>query len=496
MLSDQLRTKELITVFSIWEIKYWRILLMTIGRHPNTWSICRVYVKPKALDLFAGPGGLSLGLTLSGFNVVGAIEWDHQAGRTYRHNIGEHAIIGDIRELPPKDMEKHLKENGHIKSKKDISLISGGPPCPGFSLVGRSKIANLIKRGEWDGTDSRHSFIDDPRNHLFKEFVSYVRHFKPKRILMENVMGMTSYKDKNERPIISVIKHEFEDVGYKVSARVLDASDFGVPQSRKRVIFLGTLGEKQAVCYPKKSGFKIPSRSAIRDLPKINPLTGMQESEKLSPLRWRGTSGRFLRWIRESETPSGIPPRRNISSLHKTRPVNPRDRAIFPLINSGEKGNRTLYKDIFPNRLDEVEELLPNGYSLVEEDNKKWVVGPSWGRRKDSRWGWYDPTKFGDKMRRIRGDLPAPTIVAHLSKDGYMFIHPDQDRTITVREAARLQSFPDAFDFSAAGANPTSSQFRQIGNAVPPLMALAIGGEIIQSLGMRPEMTIFEIFNR
>lgn len=453
-------------------------------------------MKPKALDLFAGPGGLSLGLTLSGFNVVGAIEWDHQAGRTYRHNIGEHVHIGDIRELPPKEMEMRLKRSGHISSKSEISLISGGPPCPGFSLVGRSKIANLIKSGEWEGTDSRHSFIDDPRNHLFKEFVSYVRHFKPKRILMENVMGMTSYKDKNERPIISVIKHEFEEAGYKVGAKVLDASDFGVPQARKRVIFLGSRGKRQAVSYPGEVGFKIPSRHAIRDLPTVNPLTGTQESDKLSPLRWRGNSGKFLKWIRESGTPSGILPMRSTSTLHKTRPVNPRDRAIFPLINSGEKGTRTLYKDIFPNRLDEVKELLPNGYSLVEESDKKWVTGPSWGTRKDSRWGWYDPSKFGDKMRRIRGDLPAPTIVAHLAKDGYMFIHPDEDRTITVREAARLQSFPDAFDFSADGANPTSSQFRQVGNAVPPLLAMALGSEIIKSLGLKPKMTVSEIFDR
>ena len=313
---------------------------------------------------------------------------------------------------------------------------------------------------------------------------------------MENVMGMISYKDKNERPIVSVIKREFEKAGYRVSARVLDASDFGVPQARKRVIFLGTRGKKQIVSYPEKTGFKVPSRHAIRDLPKVDPLTGVQESDKLSPMRWRGASGRFLKWIRESGTPSGIIPMKSISSLHKTRPVNPRDRAIFPLINSGENGVRTLYKDIFPNRLKDVEDLLPNGYSIIEEADKKWVIGPSWGSRRDSRWGWYDPSKFGDKMRRIRGDHPAPTIVAHLAKDGYMFIHPDEDRTITVREAARFQSFPDSFDFSAGGENPTSSQFRQVGNAVPPLLAIALGGEIIKSLGLKPKMTIPEIFDR
>ena len=166
-------------------------------------------MQPKAIDLFAGPGGLSLGLTLSGFDIVGAIEWDVQAGRTYRHNIGDHVTIGDIRDYSPKDMDRSLKKSGSIKSKYDIDLISGGPPCPGFSLIGRSKIANLILNGEWEGSDHRHSFIDDPRNQLFREFVQYVSHFKPKHFVMENVGGMTSYKDQEERPIISVIKSEF-----------------------------------------------------------------------------------------------------------------------------------------------------------------------------------------------------------------------------------------------------------------------------------------------
>ena len=116
--------------------------------------------RPKAIDLFAGPGGLSLGLSLTGFNVVGAVEWDPQAGQTYTHNIGDHVHIGDITELPPKEMERRLKRSKKIRSNKEITLISGGPPCPGFSLIGRSKIANLIKMGNWEGSDHRHSFID------------------------------------------------------------------------------------------------------------------------------------------------------------------------------------------------------------------------------------------------------------------------------------------------------------------------------------------------
>ena len=166
------------------------------------------------------------------------------------------------------------------------------------------------------------------------------------------------------------------------------------------------------------------------------------------------------------------------------------------MLESGEDEPRVLYRDIFPLRLDEVAEALPSGYSSsVDEDGKHWVSGPPWGHRNDSKWGWYDPSKFGDKMRRIRGDLPAPTVVAHLAKDGYMFVHPDENRTITVREAARFQSFPDSFDFSADGENPMSSQFHQVGNAVPPLMALAIGAVVIRALSLEPATTLAQIYN-
>ena len=99
-------------------------------------------------------------------------------------------------------------------------------------------------------------------------------------------------------------------------------------------------------------------------------------------------------------------------------------------------------------------------------------------------------------MRRMRGDKPAPTIVAHLAKDGYMFIHPDENRTITVREAARLQSFPDSYDFSAGGVNSISAQFRQVGNAVPPLLAMAIGEQIMRAMLLKPLMTVESIFTQ
>ena len=168
-------------------------------------------MRPKAIDLFAGPGGLSLGLIRAGFNIIAAVERDPDAGETYRHNIGNHTEIEDITQFKPKALRKILEEKEVLKPGEKISLVAGGPPCPGFSLIGRSKISDLIKKeneGEKDEEKKRewrHRFIDDPRNKLFEEFVRYVREFEPDYFIMENVSGMTSYQIEND-PVVDVIK--------------------------------------------------------------------------------------------------------------------------------------------------------------------------------------------------------------------------------------------------------------------------------------------------
>lgn len=438
--------------------------------------------RPKGIDLFAGPGGLSFGLIKAGFDIVAAVEWDKAASRTYRHNIGDHAHQIDVTKFPPAEMEKMLIESNIIKSRSEISLISGGPPCPAFSMVGRSKISNLIKTGKWEGSDSRHSFIDDPRVELFTNFVDYVRHFSPDLFLMENVSGMNSFKQELGgvvKPIIEVIKKEFDRVGYSVKHRTINASRLGVPQNRKRVIFLGWKKGSIEPEYPPQHEAFITAREAIKDLPSISIEDGTALLSKQGKLPAKGSPGReFIRWCRLTQplVEHSEPP-----LLHHTRPVNPRDQAIFPNLESGEHATRVLYKDI---TMDNVRRKLPRGYKLREfKTVPNRVEGPAWGRQKKTKWIFYDQSKFGDKMRRIRGDEPAPTMVAHLAKDGYMFVHPDENRTISVREAARFQSFPDCFDFSAGGVNSISDQFRQIGNAVPPRLSEALGNELIKALG-------------
>jgi DNA (cytosine-5)-methyltransferase 1 len=408
-------------------------------------------VEPTAIDLFAGPGGLSLGLEMAGFKVLGAIELDNDAGDTYRRNFDHPSKQMDITQYRPKEFRNFLEKEGILQEGEGIDLVAGGPPCPGFSLIGRSKIADLIKKGEYgDSKEYRHRFIDDPRNELFREFVKYVDEFQPSYFIMENVSGMTSYQIDDD-PIVEVIKASFD--GYDVRYRVLNSSDYGVPQYRKRIIFLGHKTGLPEAKWPKHSDEEIKTAGeVIADLSDIS-------------LSKDGRGDIFSHWTRET---------------------NDRDKVLFKFIKSGSpKGEicglkikssepRQIYGDIFPSMWKS--ELVP---AFNRAGMRAWKYGRCFVQSESGRkWKMYEQEGFKDKMRRIRWDRPSPTVVAHLAKDGYMFIHPWKDRTITVREAARFQSFPDDFEFEGS----MTAQFRQVGNAVPPLLAKAIGESVMESL--------------
>ncbi len=411
---------------------------------------------PKAIDLFAGPGGLSLGLQNSGFEVIGAVEWDKDAGETYRLNFDHPSKQKDITRYSAKEFRVSLEEDGQLQPGESVDLVAGGPPCPGFSLIGRSKIADLIKKGEYgDSKEFRHRFIDDPRNQLFKEFVKYVDEFQPSYFVMENVSGMSSYQI-DEDPIVDVIMDSFD--GYLVRYRILNSADFGVPQDRKRIIFLGSKIGLPEASWPEGSGALAKTAGeAIVDLSEI----GLSKDG------------------------------RGEISGHWTRETNERDRVLFKFIKSGSPEGvigglqigssqpRQIYGDIFPSKWNS--DLVP---AFKEAGMRAWKRGRCYVEsRSGKKWLMYEQEGFKDKMRRIRWDRPAPTVVAHLAKDGYMFIHPWKDRSITVREAARFQSFPDEFEFVGS----MSAQFRQVGNAVPPLLARAIGDSVMRALKSSPE---------
>jgi len=448
--------------------------------------------QPKAIDLFAGPGGLSLGLKEAGFDMIAAVELDGDAGETYRNNIGSHTYEKDLTKFGPKDLRKKLEEaEGGLKPDDEIELVAGGPPCPGFSLIGRSKIMDLIKKGEYgESSDSRHGFIDDPRNSLFREFVKYVEEFNPAYFIMENVSGMASYNLDGD-PVIGVIKESFGS-NYIVKEKILTASDFGVPQERKRIIFLGSrVGMKE--CHfptPTHAGNKLTALDAIRDLwDQVETDNGeVRVRDSYSDSAGAQFRKRMRNWACTREGGEVVRSKDGRKTCHWTRIVNERDRVLFPFIKSGAKGEkrgainipdsipRQIYGDIFPSRWDS--DLKP---AFKEAGLKAWKSGgrhrvkdPATGKE----WVMYPAIGFRDKMRRIKWNQPAPTIVAHLAKDGYMFIHPVHDRTITVREAARFQSFPDSFKFEGSKA----SQFRQVGNAVPPLLSEALGKVVLEAI--------------
>lgn len=382
-------------------------------------------------DLFGAPGGLALGFRMTGhYSIIACVDSDEVAVNTYSENFPETEIIADRVENVT---VKRLLDAANAK-RDEIDLVIGGPPCPGFSIVGRVKIASLVRTGKWNKVNNDHPrFIDD--NILYREFVRLVRGLEPKFFVMENVSGMVSH---NGGGTVKHIVKDFSRIGYRTDWRILDAVDYGVPQRRKRIFFIGNrLGLPNPFPAPthclfgenpndEKLDEAVTVWDAIGDLPRIH------QGEGREPQRYRRKPfSRYQRWARHHS---------KYVFNHIARRHSNRDLKLFAYMGEGMK-----WKDL-----------------------------PSRFRR---MYGYRDDV-FHDKMKRLLRNRPSWTITAHLAKDGYMYIHPTQDRSITVREAARLQSFPDTFIFRGA----RSSQFCQVGNAVPPPLARAVADEISRVL--------------
>lgn len=438
-----------------------------------------------AIDLFAGAGGLSLGFELAGINVVAAIEFCEKAVMTYKQNFPSHLVFNDdIRNVKTSQVKNELNKKGIGES--DIDLIIGGPPCPGFSNIGRSKIISLLREKKWKFSgrapkEWRHQFVQDPRNKLFLEFIRFVKDFQPKGYVMENVPGMLTSKNSTGKAITELIKQEFERIGYSCEMQILSSEEFGVPQVRKRVIFIGwrkTNPEFKFQHPTKKRNQRLwTSLDAINDLPIVTQEGGYSKHAIEPPKNDFQKQMRYKEFNNAKRVDPHIgkvPTKSNqsIPNIHFGRMVNPRDRAIFPLLQSPIEGKRITYDMINPEELD-----FPNPWQWDPIEN---VVHNQMTGVDRKTYKWYDRDSFKDKMRRIPWHKPSPTLVAHMATDTYMYIHPDVDthRTITPQEAARIQSFPDGFDFSTVS---FTSQYRQIGNAVPPLLAKSIANEIIKS---------------
>lgn len=413
--------------------------------------------KPRAIDLFCGAGGITQGLTDAGFEVLWAVDSDKNTKKTFDYNHIVQMTLDDIREIDPPSLG--LK-------KKELELLVGGPPCPPFSIVGRTKI-NSIK-----GRDVK----EDERFLLYENFLKYLDHFQPKTFVMENVKGMKSAVNKDGVSVVSIIKEQMEDLGYNVQVPLLDAANYGVPQHRERVFFIGNrLGLKnpdmemwethrkpinkeekmmkiksneqtlqhytgEAREFPRfeKNILKKPWNTiadAILDLPPVSPKGTIppKKAEKyyLPPI------SEYQHWVRD--TPPDFEWKDQVLYNHECRGHNMRDLTIYKLLGEGVSwiiGD--LPEDVQPYRTD----IFPDKYK------KQDPLGPS------------------------------STIVAHIYKDGNIFIHPREARTFTVREAARLQSFKDTFVFPVS----RTQAYKQIGNAVPPLIAQVIGTAIKNEL--------------
>jgi DNA (cytosine-5)-methyltransferase 1 len=380
-----------------------------------------ITTQPRILDLFAGAGGFSLGFHLAGFKTIAAIDHDLHAVETLTANFSHNGILAlqrDLSKYLPENLEGDLKENG---VDPNFDVIIGGPPCQGWSSVGRGKLRSLRL------LDGNGSHLKDPRNKLYKRFISFVSAFKPKVAIMENVPGMLSHDGRN---VAEGVAESIESIGYEVSWKRLISSHYGVPQERQRLIFVGVRkdqnvrfefpdwkDEKGKRVYP-----LVTVREAIGDLPTIRNGANLW----IRPYGKPGKTTRYSRLMREKMSTQTV-------FDHVCRNQNADDVEAFGLLRQGG-----IYRDL-PKRLKR-----------------------------------YRDDIFDDKYKKLYWDKPSWTVTAHLGKDCYTHIHPSQARTISIREAARLQSFPDSFYF----AGNMGTKFRLIGNAVPPLMAKFIAAAV------------------
>jgi len=378
--------------------------------------------QPLVADLFCGAGGLSLGLDAAGMKTVIGVDYDEQALETYRSLFGGVALKRDL--FDP----DQIFEVASLIESAGVTAIVGGPPCQPFSRAGRATIRNLVAKGIRDPNDRRRD--------LWQSFLEIVDRLLPPAVIIENVPDM-AFDD--EGIILRLIIRDLEDAGYSVTPALLDAWRYGVPQHRRRLFIVALLGHRP-FAFPEGSGDIVTVGAAIGDLPVIDG--GWNEAERAGGfLPYSGPFTPFQKKAREGIHGADA----DRAYDHITRRVRDDDREAFSQMDAD-----TSYADL--------------------DDHLK----------------RYREDIFDDKYKRLDLDDVSRTIIAHIAKDGYGFIHPTQDRTISLREAARLQTFPDRVRF----AGPPTAALRQIGNAVPPALAEQLGQAVLVALNSDAEPAI------
>lgn len=415
------------------------------------------------LDMFSGGGGLTEGFIRHDFDFLGHIEMDRNAADTLETRLLFHELrkvgyediykryyCGDIsrdqfmRCAEDAGIKKHAVINRELSdttndeiirdlknklneqyNRSDVDVIIGGPPCQAYSLAGRGK-----------NKEKAHT---DPRNYLYLHYLRFLEEFQPRLFVFENVPGLKSAKNGT---IFSNLIHRCIKLGYHLDsdAHVLNASDFGVLQDRNRIIFIGWRKEFDNLQYPDFPKIKHEGKvwDLLKDLPDLQAGEGTDGFQKYK----KGYSSKYLADKKIRNTYGGV-------RHHAARNHNERDREIYRIAiqNWRNSGHRLNYDE------------LPD--DLKTHKNRH---------------------SFIDRYKVVDRSSISHAVLAHLAKDGHYFIHPDleQARSLTVREAARIQSFPDDYLFEG----PRSAKYVQIGNAVPPLMAEGIAKKIKEMLNL------------
>lgn len=366
--------------------------------------------KRLAVDLFSGAGGLSSGIERAGWTTAAAVDFDERALETHRANFPGLSLKMDLGDPAERD-----RLEGILRPAK-IDLVAGGPPCQPFSRAGRNKIRDLVKN---HGRDP-----EDRRKELWSAYLDMVKRISPRVVLMENVPDMGLHDDFF---VIRTIEEELEELGYATQVRLVDAWHYGVPQHRKRLILLARR-DVDDFTWRKPDAVRTSLHEAIGDLPELEVVPTERVGDRELKYRKPLAPSAFAEKMRE-KAPQGV------VWDHMTRRVRVDDHRIFEVMEPDTK-----YSDLQEK--------------LAEEERE---------------YQRYSAEKYTDKYKKLAWDELSRTITAHIAKDGYWYIHPQQLRTLTVREAARVQTFPDHFRF----AGTRSDAFRQIGNAVPPLLGEA-----------------------
>lgn len=420
---------------------------------------------PKFLDLFAGAGGLSEGFIQAGYDPVAHVEMDAAACYTLKtraafHWLKDHGdmkiyhqyLCGELTreefysqipktvldtvlnyEISSETIPEIFEKVDHLLNGKKLDLIIGGPPCQAYSLAGRSR--------------SETKMVGDKRSYLYRHYAEFLRKYQPKYFVFENVLGLLSAKDEDGTLHFENMQKLFGEYGYSTEFRPLNASDYGVLQNRKRIILIGKLGRDAKGFYPEIQ--KITTSHKVGelfcDLPFIHAGGG-----QITPVATNHYTGKYL--YDSGIKSCDLEP----VTFHQARPNTEQDLEIYRIVVDtwNRQGVRIDYTDL-PERL---------------RTHK-------------------NTSSFLDRFKVVAGNLTfAQTVVAHISRDGHYYIHPDirQNRSLTPREAARIQTFPDSYYFESVTGKPSRTlAYKQIGNAVPVRLAYHIACALADRFGKK-----------